>query len=101
MSQVVPVLWWNTSHLKSLKQLLTFSLQAKGTSSASLGAWKQLAEVRCEDQNIGAGDLDTLFWMGWSGDQLDTHTHTHTDDESSLKEHYCKTLLRRHGFVEG
>ena len=45
MSTVVPLLSWRSSHVKSLKQLLTFSLQAKGSSSASLHAWRGLMEV--------------------------------------------------------
>jgi len=46
MSTVVPLLSWRASHVKSFKQLLTFSLQAKGSSSASLHAWRGLMEVQ-------------------------------------------------------
>ncbi|CAE7894807.1 unnamed protein product, partial [Symbiodinium necroappetens] len=40
-----PVLLWQDVHLNSLRQLLTSSMQAKGSSSESLGVWQKLVEV--------------------------------------------------------
>ena len=54
MSTVVPLLSWRASHVKSFKQLLTFSLQAKGSSSASLHAWR------------GAHGGAALTFFGWA-----------------------------------
>ena len=40
-----PVLVWQDVHIPSLRQLLTSSVQAKGTSSESLSVWQVLVEA--------------------------------------------------------
>ena len=45
MADVVPALAWQAVHVPSLKQLLTASMQAKGSSSQSLSVWPLLLEA--------------------------------------------------------
>eukprot|EP00439_Symbiodinium_sp_Y106_P049980 s3331_g6.t1 len=58
-----PVLLWQDVHVNSLRQLLTSSMQAKGSSSESLSVWRQLVEVFVAN---GAA-LPTEFGLGPCG----------------------------------
>ncbi|CAE7837822.1 unnamed protein product [Symbiodinium sp. CCMP2592] len=58
-----PVLLWQDMHVKSLRQLLTSSMQAKGSSSESLEVWRQLVQVFVAN---GAA-LRTEFGLGPCG----------------------------------
>jgi len=44
LSSTIPLRMWGASHVAACKQILTFSLQAKGTSSMSLRAWNSFAQ---------------------------------------------------------